>query len=156
MGRWSGSWLGGPQSAGTGVAAQGWRGQRLGLPAAGPGSVPGIGRRLAAFALDVVAGAAIGGVVNAFVAHPSPGMRSLAANAAFFLEVAVLVGLTGQSLGMRALGLRVLRLTGTPVPGLAWSTARTLLLVLLVPAVIWDRDSRGLHDRASGTVVVRA
>jgi len=33
---------------------------------------------------------------------------------------------------------------------------RTLLLFLLVPAVIWDRDGRGLHDRASGTAVVRA
>jgi uncharacterized RDD family membrane protein YckC len=26
--------------------------------------------------------------------------------------------------------------------------------VLLIPAVLWDRDHRGLHDRAAGTVVV--
>ena len=31
-----------------------------------------------------------------------------------------------------------------------------LLLFLLVPAVIWDRDGRGLHDRARGTAVIRA
>ncbi|GAC1322800.1 MAG: RDD family protein [Mycobacteriales bacterium] len=156
MGRWSGSWLGGPSSAGLGRVEAGWRGERLGLPAAGPGSVVALPRRLAAFGLDLLAGAAIGGLVNAFVHNPSPGSRGLAANLAFVLEVAVLTGLTGQSLGMRALGVRVLRLTGTPIPGLGWALVRTLLLVLLVPAVIWDRDSRGLHDRASGTVVVRA
>ena len=33
---------------------------------------------------------------------------------------------------------------------------RTALLLLLVPALITDRDGRGLHDRAAGTVVVRA
>jgi uncharacterized RDD family membrane protein YckC len=32
---------------------------------------------------------------------------------------------------------------------------RTLLLALLVPALIADRDGRGLHDRLAGTVLVR-
>jgi uncharacterized RDD family membrane protein YckC len=32
---------------------------------------------------------------------------------------------------------------------------RTFLLVLLIPAVIWDRDGRGLHDRLTDTAVVR-
>jgi hypothetical protein len=32
---------------------------------------------------------------------------------------------------------------------------RTALLVLLVPAVVIDRNNRGLHDRAAGIVVVR-
>jgi hypothetical protein len=27
--------------------------------------------------------------------------------------------------------------------------------MLLLPAVIWDRDGRGLHDRFSATAVVR-
>ena len=31
---------------------------------------------------------------------------------------------------------------------------RTALLLLLIPALIWDRDGRGLHDRAAGTAVV--
>jgi len=33
---------------------------------------------------------------------------------------------------------------------------RTLLLVLIIPAVITDRDQRGLHDRIVATAVVRA
>ena len=32
---------------------------------------------------------------------------------------------------------------------------RTLLLFLLVPAVIFDRDGRGMHDRLTDTAVVR-
>jgi hypothetical protein len=31
---------------------------------------------------------------------------------------------------------------------------RTLLLMLVVPAMIMDRDLRGLQDKAAGTVVV--
>ena len=30
------------------------------------------------------------------------------------------------------------------------------LLALVIPAVIWDADQRGLHDKAAGTVLVRA
>ena len=37
--------------------------------------------------------------------------------------------------------------------GWPWVLARTLLLGLLVPAVVWDRDGRGLHDRAAGTTL---
>jgi hypothetical protein len=29
-----------------------------------------------------------------------------------------------------------------------------LLLLLLIPALIWDRDGRGLHDKAADSVVV--
>jgi uncharacterized RDD family membrane protein YckC len=47
----------------------------------------------------------------------------------------------------------VVRLDGRPV-GLLWSLVRTLLLVLVIPALVWDRDYRGLHDRAAGTVVI--
>jgi hypothetical protein len=32
---------------------------------------------------------------------------------------------------------------------------RTLLVCLFVPAVIWDADQRGLHDRVAGTLLVR-
>ena len=40
--------------------------------------------------------------------------------------------------------------------GLLTALLRTALLVLLVPALVYDRDKRGLHDRAAKTVVVRA
>jgi hypothetical protein len=32
---------------------------------------------------------------------------------------------------------------------------RSVLLVLVIPALIWDRDGRGLHDRLARAVQVR-
>jgi hypothetical protein len=32
---------------------------------------------------------------------------------------------------------------------------RTVLLLLVIPALVWDRDGRGLHDRLSRAVQVR-
>ena len=32
---------------------------------------------------------------------------------------------------------------------------RTVLLCLFLPAMFWDKDGRGLHDKSAGTVIVR-
>jgi uncharacterized RDD family membrane protein YckC len=56
--------------------------------------------------------------------------------------------------GKRVLGIRVVRLDGRPV-GLGWALVRTILLLFVVPALITDRDLRGLHDRAANTIVIR-
>ncbi len=147
----------------TGLASAGvvrpegdYRGRRLGLPSEGPGSVATFGARLAAFVLDVLAGALMGGLANLFVHHPDSTARTVSANAAFLIEVIVLGALTGQSLGMRLVGLRILRLSGQVPPGLPTILLRTLLLLPLIPVVLSDRDGRGLHDKAARTVVVRA
>ena len=69
-------------------------------------------------------------------------------------EQTLLVGLLGFSIGHRLLGLAVARLDSAPL-GLGWAFVRALLLCLAVPAVIMDRDGRGLHDLAARTVVLR-
>ena len=38
--------------------------------------------------------------------------------------------------------------------GVPRAALRTALLLLLIPALIWDRDGRGLHDKAAGTVIL--
>ena len=48
----------------------------------------------------------------------------------------------------------MVRLDGRPV-GPLWALVRTALLLVVIPALLWDRDYRGLHDRATHTVVVR-
>jgi len=55
---------------------------------------------------------------------------------------------------MRLCGIAVMRLDGGRVT-LPAVVVRTFLLLLFVPAVIYDRDRRGLHDKAAGSVVVR-
>ncbi|MEV5571213.1 RDD family protein [Spirillospora sp. NPDC052269] len=149
--RWSQTWLGGAASAGVDL---GTPGSRLGLPKDGPGSVATYGRRIVALMVDLIAGGLVGAAL-ASALHWSPATRSLANTAVFALMVWLLTATLGTTIGKRMAGLRVVRLDGRPV-GFGWSLARTLLLVLVVPALLWDRDHRGLHDRASNTVVVRA
>jgi uncharacterized RDD family membrane protein YckC len=66
----------------------------------------------------------------------------------------VLTALTGFTVGKRILNIRVARVDGQPV-GLGWALVRTILLLLVVPPLITDRDLRGLHDRAANTIVIR-
>jgi uncharacterized RDD family membrane protein YckC len=136
------SWLDGP-SGGRQEPGE-YAGQRLGLPAEGRGRIAGLGARIAAFLVDAVLCAAIAwGILR------DPAWTS----AIFAVEVLVLTTLGGWSAGQRVRGLRVVRLDGRhPDPGRA--TLRTVLLLLLIPAVIYDRDGRGLHDKAAGTVLI--
>ena len=152
MARATGTWLSGPPAGDDDVPA----GVRLGLPLDGPGSVASVLQRVLAFLLDLVVGVLIGGVVVLFLAEVSPLQRSLANNVAFAAQMVVLQALTGQSMGMRLVGVRVRRLDGEGGIGLLTALLRTALLALLVPALVYDRDKRGLHDRAARTVVVRA
>ena len=48
--------------------------------------------------------------------------------------------------------------TWTPLhdPVVLRAVIRTLLLLLVLPAVIWNRDRQPLHDAVAGTAVVRA
>jgi uncharacterized RDD family membrane protein YckC len=142
------------------VAAKGgfYPGQQFGLPEFGSGSVAGWSRRLGALVIDWLACSI---VAIAFFYHPQAGHTAsvltqprLWTPVVFGVEDFLLTALTGVTIGKRLLGLRVIRLDGRPV-GL-WALPRTLLLMLVVPAMIMDRDLRGLQDKAAGTVVVRA
>ena len=125
------------------------RGAALGLPAGGPGSLAGFGQRVGAFAIDAVASALVTGLVT--VPEP-PGNWSLLT---FAVVTVVFLVATGQTPGMRLLGLRLAH----PQPGrrlAPWrAVVRTALLCLLVPALVVDADGRGLHDRLTDTAVVR-
>jgi uncharacterized RDD family membrane protein YckC len=80
--------------------------------------------------------------------------NSWATLAVFAAEQILLIGTLGYSIGHRALGIQVVRLGGTPAGPLA-AVVRTLLLCLVVPAVVFDPDQRGLHDKAMNTVLIR-
>ena len=51
--------------------------------------------------------------------------------------------------------MRVVRLGGGWV-GVWRPIVRTLLIVIVIPAVIWDADQRGVHDKVTGLVLIRA
>lgn len=132
-------------------------GARLGLTRSGTGSVARVGRRLAALAIDVGSAALIG---YAFFSYPlaGSGIRVAdpwAANLVFAAVQVVFLPTIGGSPGHRLLGLRLIVVRGGWV-GLWRPLVRTALLFLLIPALIWDADLRGLHDKAAGTVLIRA
>lgn len=72
----------------------------------------------------------------------------------FGLEVYLLTAVSGLTVGKRLFGIRVIRTDGGR-PGFGWALLRTVLLLCVVPALLADRDLRGLHDRAADTIVVR-
>lgn len=134
-----------------------WPGKRLGLPREGSGSVASFSARAMAFGIDLVACALASGLVNAFITNPTGTQRQAAAYVVLALEHIVLVALTGQTLGMRMLGLKVVRLADVSrVPGLIPAILRTTPLLLTVGlAAFFGRDGRGAHDLLAGCVVVR-
>lgn len=148
-----GSWLSGPRAAAEGMGAQfGHRGQRLGLPEEGPGSVAPLGRRFGAIFFDWALA-----VLIAYGLLSGGDLR--AANnwalAVFLVMTLLTVGSVGSTPGKRLFGLRVVSVQGLGRLALWRALVRTALLGLALPALIWDRDGRGLHDRFSGAVQVR-
>jgi uncharacterized RDD family membrane protein YckC len=122
-------------------------GERLGLPATGPGSIGRFGRRVGAYLIDAACAALI-----SFAFFHYDAWATLAVFAAVQI---VFIPTIGGSPGHRLVGMRVVLLRGGWV-GLWRPIVRTVLIVLLIPAVIWDADQRGLHDKAAGTVLIRA
>ncbi len=147
-----GDWLLGPgaSSRSDGGAEDGtYPGSRLGRPADGPGSVAGFGRRLGGLAIDWAIALLLGyGLMRPL------GWGGMAPLAALLTMNVVLVGTAGFTFGHRVVGVQVLTVDGA-LPGPIRALVRSLLLCLAVPPLIWDRDQRGLHDRAAGTIAAR-
>lgn len=155
MGKVLGSWLSGPSAArdeppAGSDQAHSYAGARLGLPETGPGSVASTAGRVGAFCVDAALSALVAGL---FTAPALPRNWSLVVLIANYV---VFTSFFSQTPGMRLLGLRLVRVDRPAPLGVLRALVRMVLLALLVPALIWDSDRRGLHDRVSATVVVRA
>lgn len=93
-------------------------------------------------------------------------MLAVVISAAFFsyqplVTLAIFVGLqvlmtvvVNASIGHAVLGLRVVPMEGGLL-GVWRPVVRALLIALVIPAVIWDENNRGLHDRLSRTILLR-
>ncbi|MEV6262963.1 RDD family protein [Streptomyces sp. NPDC051784] len=147
-----GSWLSGPRAAAEEMGADfGYRGERLGLPQEGPGSIAPLGRRFGALFIDWALCMLIAYGLLAGGDQQAAGNWALGV----FLVMSLLtVGTVGSTPGKRILGLRLVAEDGGRL-GAARVVLRTVLLVLVIPAIVWDRDSRGLHDRLARAVQVR-
>lgn len=129
-------------------AETGYPGQGLGRPQDGPGSIPSLIRRVGGLCIDW-------GIAVALAWALLPYEWVNFGITGIWLVLTILaVGFMGHSVGHLVLGMQVQTLDGRPI-GFARAFVRTVLLALVIPALIMDRDQRGLNDRLIGTVLVR-
>lgn len=134
-----------PTQPSTQDPGQRWPGERLGLPEHGPRSVARFGRRLGALVIDWGLSVLVSIAFFQYDAFATLGI--------FALTQIVFLTLVSGSVGHVVFRMRVVPIAGGWIG--AWRPlVRTLLLCIVIPAVIWDRDQRGLHDKAAGTVLV--
>jgi len=117
-----------------------------------------LGRRLAAITIDWLASYAIG-----FAFFAGDGSYSerivgtrLSTPLIFVAEYAILVALTGASFGHRLFRLKVVDFNHGGLPGFSQVLVRTGLMVIVVTAITYDEDGRGIHERLSRTKLERA
>lgn len=139
-------------------AVNSYPGERLGLPESGSLSIARVGRRVGALLIDYVAASIIATGFFGYDQFEFPtdaGITMFTPMIVFAVLQIVFIPTIGGSPGHRILGMRVVRYGGGWV-GLWRPIVRTALLVIVIPAVIWDADQRGLHDKFAGTILIRA
>lgn len=124
---------------------------------AAPGETASWVRRFLALFVDWVASTL---VVVAFIGpgdyyatgDPMPGLYTLLV---FVFENTVLTALAGGSFGKLATRLRVVRYDGSGRPfDLLTSLVRSVLVALVIPALVFKPDGRGLHDVLTGSATI--
>jgi hypothetical protein len=127
-----------------------WPGERLGLPQDGPRSIARLGRRVIALLIDWAVAYFL-----SWALFPTPEGAAPFVTLGIFAALQFLFLLVANG----SLGHLIVRIRLVPARGGylgAWRPlVRTALLCLVIPAVIWDRDQRGMHDKVAGTVLVR-
>ena len=83
-----------------------------------------------------------------------PQQSSLLVLEIFAAQVALSTVLSGASFGQRIMGIGVMSLDKQRLP-IGRIIVRTLLICMVIPAVVYDRDNRGLHDKAVNSVVIK-
>ncbi|WP_281917017.1 RDD family protein [Nocardia sputorum] len=150
MARITGSWLSGPPADSGGPATSEFPGAQLGLPKTGGGSLAGMGRRIAALFVDWLIALGIAALITR-----SGSASSLTLLIWFVIGVGA-VTLFGFTPGQYFLRLRTVRIDAPAPVGFVRALARQVLLLFVVPALFTDADGRGMHDRATGTALVRS
>ncbi len=159
-------------------------GERLGLPETGPRSVARVGRRIIALAIDwTMSGLIVSLMMGAnyfelvgkataaseavrkssnsqTLAQMQAASDALVAHQTFvglmFVALQIIAIWTiGGSIGHRVMSLYIVNFNGG---NLTWwrPIVRSLLLVLVIPALVWDSDQRGFHDKIAGTLLLKS
>ncbi len=136
----------------TPLPEQRYAGERLGLPEQGPGSVASWGRRIVALFVDWIASSLVASAIVG-AAGLDGDLERILPLAVFLVEVTVATAVAGASFGQLALRIVIVRMDRTRVT-LLQALVRTVLICLVIPPVVFNRDNRGLHDLAAGTIAL--
>jgi hypothetical protein len=110
----------------------------------------GAGRRFAALTADWLMSWAVGSIF-----FSQEVAREFWIAGIFFLQIVLFTFLTGASAGQRIFRVQVVSYPGLgPLP-LLRVLIRTFLILLVIPAVVFDREGRGLHDRAATSIAIK-
>jgi len=114
-----------------------------------------LGRRFGAISLDWISSYLI-----AIVFLSGPGTFLERTNHAgtpalilFFTQYFLLVTLQGASAGHRVFGMKIVNFSDGQRPSIRQSFIRTLLMVIVITAITYDENGRGIHERLSNTKI---
>lgn len=122
-----------------------WAGEFLGLPETGPASMASYPRRIGAIFIDWFVASGVGMIIV-------PGNQWWVLGLFVFQHFSLL-WLFGTTLGKRIFRIQVVQVGG-PTIKLYQAATRALLLGIVIPVLVIDQDSRGLHDKLAGTVQI--
>jgi len=115
------------------------------------------GRRLLGITLDWLAAYAV--TLGFFAGSGTLLERSRGVGGTVLLvlifEYLVLVSFGGASFGHRIVGLKVVRFSDGGVVTPLQALIRTALLVIIITAITFDENGRGINERFSNTVLVK-
>jgi uncharacterized RDD family membrane protein YckC len=73
----------------------------------------------------------------------------------FTAQYLIFAALGGATPGHRIMGLKIVRFSDGGMPTPLQALIRTSLLVLIVTAITFDQNGRGINERLSNTVLVK-
>ena len=115
------------------------------------------GRRLLGITVDWLAAYAV--TLGFFAGSGTLLERSRGAGGTVLLVLAfeylILVSFGGASFGHRIVGLKVVRFSDGGVTTPLQALIRTALLVVIITAITFDENGRGINERFSNTVLVK-
>ena len=74
----------------------------------------------------------------------------------FFAEMAIMTALGGASAGHRVMRMKVVRFNDGGVATPVQALIRTTLICLVITAITFDENGRGIHERLSNTKLINA
>ena len=133
----------------------------MGLPQSGQGALAPLGTRFGALLVDWFLAYGAVGLIVTLGGPQLLGGDSLASVSSWAVPLiwgiagVVCVWLFAQTPGQALLGIGTARIDADERVGLPRAVVRVLFIFFLLPPLIQDEDGRGMHDRATGTALIR-